>query len=634
MEMNISRVARKSVFVENRVYFWFQVTHSQQHACPKCSFLTDNEDSLREHVHEAHDVSDFEVLTDEEARTPKTNSQGKVNVMMRFNYKYEYFSLFLGRLDKTNKHYSLYCSQVKTFKCKQCGYYATTKMDFWEHTKTHIRSEKMLTCPKCPFVTEYKHHLEYHLRNHFGSKPFQCNKCPYSCVNKSMLNSHLKSHSNIYQYRCADCSYATKYCHSLKLHLRKYNHKPAMVLNPDGTPNPLPIIDVYGTRRGPKIKRSPSDQSNIATIQELLSPPERVKEKPPKSHKNAKRSARESRSTPVPVSTAHCTTPPISPQFVKQEIKNEFIPQSRPSPRNEPSRTELSNTNMDFGRVNNNELLQQRTQQSPMQVPVMNSMSPSAIQGLLMSNSARGTVNPAAAIALQSLFMQNSGHQNVMDLVVKNPMELYAAALNQYILGNSVLQISSPMDFAKVAEEQRSNIMAQLMQQNANIQLIQQSSSPNHVEQKQNHSPALQTPMTNNMNHQTPLDLRNHRSVDDNANEFGEDLKRRKRKGKAHRYDRERDMNPNPQDCDEAIDFSNNNGKVVNPNMNGLNQMKAMKSEESLACRYCDISFPPVLHSLHMKFHSNDADPFRCNACGEKTSDKVSFFVHLANASH
>lgn len=127
-------------------------------------------------------------------------------------------------------------------------------MDFWEHTKSHIKAEKLLTCPKCPFVTEYKHHLEYHLRNHFGSKPFKCTKCAYSCVNKSMLNSHLKSHSNIYQYRCADCAYATKYCHSLKLHLRKYDHSPAMVLNQDGSPNPLPIIDVYGTRRGPKQK--------------------------------------------------------------------------------------------------------------------------------------------------------------------------------------------------------------------------------------------------------------------------------------------------------------------------------------------------------------------------------------------
>ena len=61
----------------------------------------------------------------------------------------------------------------------------------------------MLCCPKCNFVTEYKHHLEYHLRNHFGTKPFKCDSCSYTCVNKSMLNSHMKSHTNIYQYRCS-----------------------------------------------------------------------------------------------------------------------------------------------------------------------------------------------------------------------------------------------------------------------------------------------------------------------------------------------------------------------------------------------------------------------------------------------
>jgi hypothetical protein len=65
-----------------------------------------------------------------------------------------------------------------------------------------------------------------------------------------------------FPYRCADCNYATKYCHSLKLHLRKYAHKPAMVLNNDGTPNPLPIIDVYGTRRGPK-KKTDADGNPI-----------------------------------------------------------------------------------------------------------------------------------------------------------------------------------------------------------------------------------------------------------------------------------------------------------------------------------------------------------------------------------
>nr|ACD75447.1 putative hunchback [Clogmia albipunctata] len=153
------------------------------------------------------------------------------------------------RTPKINSH-----GKMKTYKCKQCDFIAVTKLSFWEHNRIHIKPEKMLKCQKCPFITEYKHHLEYHLRNHNGSKPFQCKQCNYSCVNKSMLNSHMKSHSNIYQYRCKDCNYATKYCHSLKLHLRKYSHNPAMVLNSDGTPNPLPIIDVYGTRRGPKVK--------------------------------------------------------------------------------------------------------------------------------------------------------------------------------------------------------------------------------------------------------------------------------------------------------------------------------------------------------------------------------------------
>ncbi|KAL3990384.1 hypothetical protein ACH3XW_31540 [Acanthocheilonema viteae] len=118
-------------------------------------------------------------------------------------------------------------SKPKTYKCKQCCHISTSKEEQWAHARTHIPVEKQLGCTRCGFVTEYKHHLEYHLRNHMGSKPFHCKKCAYSCVNKSMLNSHMKSHTNIYQFRCRDCTYATKYCHSLKLHLRKYNHNRA-----------------------------------------------------------------------------------------------------------------------------------------------------------------------------------------------------------------------------------------------------------------------------------------------------------------------------------------------------------------------------------------------------------------------
>ena len=211
----------------SREHFNDHMNGHYEFRCTKCEFNTKNEDEYRAHLKDEHQCTPEDMEDEQGVRVPRINSQGK----------------------------------VKTFKCKQCEFVAVTKEDFWKHSRQHIKPEKMLTCPKCSFVTEYKHHLEYHLRNHFGAKPHRCPTCNYSCVNKSMLNSHMKSHTTLYQYRCAECNYATKYCHSLKLHLRKYGHKPDMVLNADGTPNPLPIIDVYGTRRGPK--RKPTDTMSL-----------------------------------------------------------------------------------------------------------------------------------------------------------------------------------------------------------------------------------------------------------------------------------------------------------------------------------------------------------------------------------
>ncbi|XP_011687958.1 PREDICTED: protein hunchback-like [Wasmannia auropunctata] len=142
--------------------------------------------------------------------------------------------------------------------CKQCNFIASTKIEYWQHMRCHIKG---FTCSECSFVTKYKHHMNHHLLSvHDGSKPFKCKKCSYRCVSKSMLTSHLKKHSNIYPYRCADCTYKTKFCNALKKHLRKKEHQPAMVLNADGSPNPLSFIDIYGTKRGPKQKPSTKNQ--------------------------------------------------------------------------------------------------------------------------------------------------------------------------------------------------------------------------------------------------------------------------------------------------------------------------------------------------------------------------------------
>ncbi|XP_069105613.1 protein hunchback-like isoform X1 [Argopecten irradians] len=203
----------------NQGEFEQHMTCHFEHTCPHCDYKSRTEGRLKRHIKDFH------------TEDPPEGFGSKRN---------------MGR--------------PKVFRCKQCDFSAVEKEEFWAHARSHIKEDKILQCPRCPFVTEYKHHLEYHLRNHFGSKPFKCNKCNYSCVNKSMLNSHMKSHTNVYQYRCADCTYATKYCHSLKLHLRKYNHKPATVLNSDGSlpqgidaeASGLSLMQKRGPPRGPR----------------------------------------------------------------------------------------------------------------------------------------------------------------------------------------------------------------------------------------------------------------------------------------------------------------------------------------------------------------------------------------------
>nr|QRF78349.1 hunchback [Phoronopsis harmeri] len=211
-----------------------------EHHCQHCDYTSRTEGRLKRHIKDFH------------SQVPPPNYSGQARVVRNGSV-----------------------SRPKIYRCKQCEFISQTKEEFWEHARSHIKDDKILQCPKCPFVTEYKHHLEYHLRNHFGSKPFKCPKCNYSCVNKSMLNSHMKSHTNVYQFRCADCTYATKYCHSLKLHLRKYNHKPASVLNLDGTVDEsYDATSLLSPKRGPprgprgprKDKMDISPQSGMMTL--------------------------------------------------------------------------------------------------------------------------------------------------------------------------------------------------------------------------------------------------------------------------------------------------------------------------------------------------------------------------------
>jgi len=148
---------------------------------------------------------------------------------------------------------------VRSKRCKEknCDFVTYDNNEYWTHKATTHRDVYSYVCPygHCKFLTKYKHHMNHHqLSKHENVKRFECNYkgCTYRCVTKSMLVSHQKSHWDYYPYQCGTCTYKSKFLNIYKKHLRDNNHQHGIALNRYGIPDPTIVIDIYGTRRGPR----------------------------------------------------------------------------------------------------------------------------------------------------------------------------------------------------------------------------------------------------------------------------------------------------------------------------------------------------------------------------------------------
>ncbi|XP_069676651.1 protein hunchback [Periplaneta americana] len=529
--------------------------HCPEKKCNKCEFTTKNLTEFHTHLREVHLVSPSAAEAsgdslDEQPgiRVPKINSQGK----------------------------------VKTFRCKQCGHIALTKLAFWEHSRCHIREDKLLSCPRCPFVTEFKHHLEYHLRNHANSKPFKCTQCSYSCVNKSMLNSHLKSHSTVYQYRCAGCTYATKYCHSLKLHLRKYCHEPAMVLNPDGTPNPLPIIDVYGTRRGPKSR--------------------------PKKTKSP--SQEYSQEEPAPVQTSPAPVPvypvayPVTPQ------QNVAVPISYPyNPMMSAGFPVMSNNNHLVPAFPQN--VQERSSEAQEH---MRNMSHENYENFIMANSQYYHMNANSTITNNN----NITDPNALKEIVYEKPSLQQSTEEMYIQkGSKATPGVTPLDLSKPESMENSPQAPGI-----SVNSVSQCKSPSALKAKNRRKG--QAYKLDNITRKLQQQCNVQQEERGNNTNFTED---------------EKAKSPQPAVVVDSENNCKSEQKVQKmdehlPKIDNEKGAAPGNHPKSYHCSYCDIIFSDVvLYTMHKGYHGFE-DPFKCNMCGEQTANKVEFFLHIARSSH
>jgi len=378
------------------------------------------------------------------------------------------------------------------------------------------------------------------------------------------------------------------------------------VLNADGTPNPLPIIDVYGTRRGPKNK------SNLAPTTGALpsqGQPGNGTPAPPSS---------------VPVPTGQITPSPMFPfGLITPGLGYQTAPAVRRCPycefysadaeqlakhmflHTDPSVIHFLQANNNNNNNNNNPeglkdyLASLMWQQSNMGRSPIQRVAPAAPQ----------TPQPAAAPPQASPGRQAPPTAPHTPPPAHSPPATMSPTPTQ---AANVSAPSSPASVPAVAPAKPARTAAPLDLS------MPESSSIDDAEEAQRHDANTPAPSAASKN---------------------------RRKGRAFKLERIAMLLQQPGgDEEEAAAFAAAAAlAAAHPSPPSSPQSPAATTtpapqttsvQEAYNCAYCDITFKDVvMYTMHMGYHGYQ-DPFLCNMCGQQTTDKVSFFLHVARSSH
>ncbi|XP_046877180.1 zinc finger protein 513a isoform X1 [Hypomesus transpacificus] len=106
--------------------------------------------------------------------------------------------------------------------CAKCTLEMLTK-DSSSPSSPGERSDKVYTCPVCPFLTHYPNHLARHMKTHSGEKPYKCPQCDYASAHFDNLKRHHRVHTGEKPYKCHLCDYACGNLANLKRHQRVHS---------------------------------------------------------------------------------------------------------------------------------------------------------------------------------------------------------------------------------------------------------------------------------------------------------------------------------------------------------------------------------------------------------------------------
>ncbi|KAE8747175.1 hypothetical protein FOCC_FOCC006173 [Frankliniella occidentalis] len=93
---------------------------------------------------------------------------------------------------------------------------------------------------------------------------------------------------------------------------------------------------------------------------------------------------------------------------------------------------------------------------------------------------------------------------------------------------------------------------------------------------------------------------------------------------------------PDPENPDPRIKPKDAFDKVVQWQKNKRGVCTAA-TKPNKSAPFCGVAgkrrWDIVMYTMHMGYHGYQ-DPFQCNMCGQQTTDKVAFFLHIARSSH